>query len=39
MPNDMDSKFAHKLEEDALSFHAKGQPGKIALAPTKPSAR
>jgi malate dehydrogenase (oxaloacetate-decarboxylating)(NADP+) len=36
MPNDMDSKFAHKLEEDALSFHAKGQPGKIALAPTKP---
>ena len=36
MPNDIDSKFTHKLEEDALSFHAKGQPGKIALAPTKP---
>jgi malate dehydrogenase (oxaloacetate-decarboxylating)(NADP+) len=36
MPNDIDSKFTHKLEEDALSFHSKGQPGKIALAPTKP---
>ena len=36
MPNDIDSKFTDKLEEDALSFHARGQPGKISLAPTKP---
>ncbi len=32
MPNDI----AQKLEEDALNFHSRGQPGKIALAPTKP---
>jgi malate dehydrogenase (oxaloacetate-decarboxylating)(NADP+) len=28
--------IADKLESAALSFHTRGQPGKIALAPTKP---
>jgi malate dehydrogenase (oxaloacetate-decarboxylating)(NADP+) len=32
----MANDIAHKLEEDALNFHSRGQPGKIALAPTKP---
>jgi malate dehydrogenase (oxaloacetate-decarboxylating)(NADP+) len=32
----MANDISHKLEEDALNFHSRGQPGKIALAPTKP---
>jgi len=32
----MANDIAQKLEEDALNFHARGQPGKISLAPTKP---
>jgi malate dehydrogenase (oxaloacetate-decarboxylating)(NADP+) len=32
----MANDIAQKLEEDALNFHSRGQPGKIALAPTKP---
>ena len=32
MANDL----ADKLESAALNFHTRGQPGKIALAPTKP---
>ncbi|HEX9461075.1 MAG TPA: NADP-dependent malic enzyme [Alphaproteobacteria bacterium] len=32
----MANDIAQKLEEDALNFHSQGQPGKIALAPTKP---
>ena len=32
MPDDL----VRKLEQDALDFHHNGQPGKIALAPTKP---
>jgi malate dehydrogenase (oxaloacetate-decarboxylating)(NADP+) len=32
----MANDIANKLEEDALNFHSRGQPGKIALAPTKP---
>jgi malate dehydrogenase (oxaloacetate-decarboxylating)(NADP+) len=32
----MANDIAHKLEEDALNFHSRGQPGKISLAPTKP---
>ena len=32
MANDL----ADKLESAALNFHTRGQPGKIAIAPTKP---
>ncbi|HTP83628.1 MAG TPA: NADP-dependent malic enzyme [Alphaproteobacteria bacterium] len=32
----MANDIAQKLEEDALNFHSRGQPGKISLAPTKP---
>ena len=32
----MANDISQKLEEDALAFHSRGQPGKISLAPTKP---
>ena len=32
----MDTGTVRTTEDEALSFHASGRPGKLAIAPTKP---